>query len=72
MKHKLTIYRNDVVVDTVEVDEDNQILYDGSTIDDGIIEALNDALDEEPQDERYTGEGSIIGPDGSEYSWISQ
>lgn len=75
MTTRIDISRNGVWAGTGRIDGDGEIvdcsavLGDTQDASDATYEAIQDAIDAEPQDEgRYTGTGTIDRPDG-QYSW---
>lgn len=73
---KISIFRDGVLAGTGTIDDsDNEIVCDAvlgpdQDASDETYEAIQDAIDSEPQDaDRYTGSGSITRPDGVVYSW---
>lgn len=70
----ITIFRDGVWAGTGKIDRDGSIVdcaaILGDTQDDSdeTYTAIEDAITAEPQDDRYTGEGSLARPDGV-YSW---
>ena len=73
---KITIYRDGVWAGVGRIDSDGEIvdcpavLGPDQDASDETYEAIQDAIDHEPQDaERYTGSGEITRPDGV-YSWM--
>jgi hypothetical protein len=72
----ISIYRDDVWAGDGRLDGDGEIvdcpavLGPDQDASDDTYEAIQDAIDGEPQDAgRYTGTGSVVRPDGT-YSWV--
>lgn len=72
----ITIYRDGILAGTGRIDNDGcivdcaAILGADQDASDDTYEAIEDAINNEPQDaDRYTGEGELSRPDGV-YSWI--
>jgi len=70
----INIYRNDVwagtgtLTDDGLIDDCAAILGPDQDASDTTYTAIEDAISDEPQDDRYTGAGSVERPDGT-YTW---